>query len=119
MTPMIDVVFLLLIYFLVTFTASDSSTQLAISRPAPVARSASHPPPQMIRVRIASAGFEVNGRSVSRRELAHVLGRLADLSAEQTVFILCEANSKHAQLVDVLDLCAEVGLSQLSVGSAP
>jgi biopolymer transport protein ExbD len=124
MTPMIDVVFQLLIYFLVTFSTPDVLAHLDVSRPAPdPSQTEQRTPPKMIRVTIYAeggreAGFGLNGRTVSRRELAAILNRLAGISASQTVLISCAGGAEHAKLVDVLDICAESGLNKLSVVSA-
>jgi len=119
MTPMIDVVFQLLIYFLVTFTTPDVLAHLHISRPAPDAsQTEQRTPPKMIRVNIYVDGFSLNGRAVSRRELTSILNRLASFSTSQTVLITCSGSSAHAKLVDVLDVCAGAGLNKLSVVSA-
>ena len=119
MTPMIDVVFQLLIYFLVTFTTPDVLAHLDISRPAPdKTQTEQRTPPKMIRVNIYADGYSLNGRSVSKKELSSILRRLASYSKSQTVLITCSGSSEHARLVDVLDICAESGLSKLSVVSA-
>ena len=119
MTPMIDVVFQLLIYFLVTFSTPDVLAHLDISRPAPDASQTElRTPPKMIRVNVYEEGFSLNGRAVSKDELRHILNRLAGFSKSQTVLITCGSRSLHARLVDVLDICAECGLNKLSVVSA-
>lgn len=119
MTPMIDVVFQLLIYFLVTFTTPDVMAHLDISRPAPdSSQTESRTSPKMIRVNVYEEGFSLNGRSVTHPELAYTLNRLASFSTSQTVLITCAGGSNHSKLIDVLDVCAESGLSQLSVVSA-
>jgi len=124
MTPMIDVVFQLLIYFLVTFTTPDVLAHLDISRPAPdSSQTEQRTPPKMIRVNIYAEGgrdegFSLNGRAVSRTELSSILIRLASFSTSQTVLITCSGSSTHEKLIDVLDICAESGLSKLSVVSA-
>lgn len=118
MTPMIDVVFQLLIYFLVTFSTPDVLAHLDVSRPAPDSSQVEQrTPPKMIRIRISSDGFGLNGRAVSRVEMQSILSRLAGFSTDQTVLITCAGNSEHAQLVEVLDVCAECELSKLSVVS--
>ncbi len=119
MTPMIDVVFQLLIYFLVTFTTPDVLAHLDISRPAPDAsQTEQRTPPKMIRVNIYVDGYSLNGRAVSKEELARILTRLAGFSTSQTVLITCAGGSEHARLIDVLDICAACGLNKLSVVSA-
>ncbi len=119
MTPMIDVVFQLLIYFLVTFSTPDVLAHLDISRPAPdPSQTEQRTPPKMIRVNIYTDGFSLNGRAVSKNELERILNRLASFSKSQTVLITCAGGSQHARLIEVLDVCAGAGLNKLSVVSA-
>ncbi len=123
MTPMIDVVFQLLIYFLVTFSTPDVLAHLDISRPAPdPSKTEQRTPPKMIRVNIYSEGgfqngYSLNGRTVSRVELISILTRLASFSKNQTVLIRCTGDSEHAKLIGVLDICAQCNLSKISVMS--
>ena len=118
MTPMIDVVFQLLIYFLVTFSTADVLAHLDISRPSPEApQTQPRPPADMIRVAVMPEGFAINGRKVSEEELASMLQRLASISTRQTVLVACDDQSMHGKLIQALDMCASCGLSQISVMS--
>ena len=117
MTPMIDVVFQLLVYFIVTIKPVDVSAHLDVFRP-----STSTPPPnqtdppKMIRVQIYPSGvLLMNDKSVTIETLTTVLGKLAAYSKTQTVMIMCSRDSDHKDLIDVLDRCARVGLTSLSV----
>jgi len=121
MTPMIDVVFQLLIYFLVTFTTPDVLANLDISRPSPDAKQQdTKPPANMIRVVVLpvggmEAGYAINGRAVTAGELSDMLRRLAGISTKQSVVITCDDKTVHGKLVRVLDICAENKLTNLSV----
>jgi len=118
MTPMIDVVFQLLIYFLVTFSTADVLAHLDISRPSPdQAQSSPRPPADMIRVAVLPEGFAINGRDVDDATLASMLKRLAGISTKQTVLVNCDDQSIHGRLIKVLDLCSENGLTQIAVMS--
>ena len=118
MTPMIDVVFQLLIYFLVTFSTADVLAHLDISRPSPdAAQQEQKPPADMIRVAVLSKGYAINGRNVTEDELASMLKKLASISTKQTVLVTCDDKSLHGKLIQALDQCAENGLIQISVMS--
>lgn len=118
MTPMIDVVFQLLIYFLVTFSTADVLAHLDISRPSPDAAQSKQPPPvDMIRIAVLKDGFAINGRSVSDEELKTLLEKLATISTNQTVLVNCADQSLHGRLIEVLDLCASSGLTKIAVMS--
>ncbi len=116
MTPMIDVVFQLLIYFVVTIQPVDISAHLDVFRPAAGAPPPEiEEPPRMIRIEIHRQALVINGRSVDMPSLQHILGRLAEASQSQTVVISAARDSRHEQLVDVLNHCARVGMHNLSV----
>jgi len=118
MTPMIDVVFQLLIYFVVTIQPVDVSAHLDVFRPSASAPPKdSETPPKMIQVQIHRHALIMNGRSVDMPSLIRILERLADISKTQTVLIACARDSQHDQLVAILNHCARVGMSNLSVTS--
>lgn len=118
MTPMIDVVFQLLIYFVFTMKPIDVSAHLDVFRPSKgEARDDQVEKPQMIKVEIFPGTILMNQSAVDIPGLTRILGKLAAISTEQTVIILCARDSKHSDLVAVLDACAKVGLTNLSVGS--
>ena len=118
MTPMIDVVFQLLIYFLVTFSTADMLAHLDISRPTPdAAQTKQTPPADMIRIAVLKDGFAINGRGVSDGELKELLKKLADIRTKQTVLVNCDDQSLHGRLIQTLDMCASHGLTQIAVMS--
>lgn len=118
MTAMIDVVFQLLIFFLVTQKPVDTLANLDVFRPSPEKKQEQlQTPPKMIRVQIYPDGFTINDRPVGLPELDGLLHKLAGIDTKQTIMIMCAAQSKHEDLVRVLDLCAKSGLVNLSVVS--
>ncbi len=118
MTPMIDVVFQLLIYFLVTFSTADVLAHLEISRPkSEESRATPKPAMDMIRVAVLPKGYAINGREVTKKELDALLEKLAQISTKQTVLVTCDNKSLHGRLIEVLDTCAKTGLIQISVMS--
>lgn len=119
MTPMIDVVFQLLIYFIVTIKPVDVVTNLDVFRPAPDKSAPQDaPPPQLLRVGIYPDGYTFNDAPVDLAGMDKMLGKLAAIDASQTVMLTVSANSDHGALVKALDLCAKNGLKSLSVVSA-
>ena len=119
MTPMIDVVFQLLIYFIVTIKPVDVVTNLDVFRPAPDPNAKKdEKPPQLVRIGVYADGYTVNDNSVTLEAMDRALGRLAAIDAGQTIMITVSAFSPHGMLIRALDLCAKNGLRSLSVVSA-
>ena len=117
LTAMIDVAFQLLSFFIITAHPVDVLTNLDVFRPQQD-NQASTPNVNVIRVTVFPDGFTINERSVDSRQLAVLLGKLADLDKTQTVVIQCLNESPHGKLIELLDLCSKLGLVNLSVISS-
>jgi biopolymer transport protein ExbD len=118
MTAMIDVVFQLLIYFIVTVKPVDVVAHLDVFRPSPEKKQETlQTPPKMIRIQIYPDGYSINDRVVDLGEMENLISRLAGIDKKQTIMIMATALSKHDSLIRVLDLCAKHGLQNLSVVS--
>jgi len=118
MTPMIDVVFQLLIYFIVTMKPIDVVAHLDVFRPSPdPTAKKEEKPPTMIRIAIYADGYTINDKPVTPEDLDRLIMKLASFDQNQTILIMCTALSQHEKLIKVLDLCAKSGLKNLSVMS--
>ncbi len=118
MTPMIDVVFQLLIFFIVTLKQEDILSHLDVSRPA------SDPPPveivepeEFITIMVHHDGFIMDKRRISRSSLDKKLTKMAKYKPDVPVVIKCMPDSPHSKLIAVLDICAKNNLDNLSVFS--
>lgn len=117
LTAMIDVAFQLLSFFIITIKPVDVLTNLDVFRPAPDSR----PPPAEIKelatVLIHKDGFVLQGRKVSLDEVERQLGKISAISKDVPVVIKCTNDSRHDSLVKLLDRCAKLRLTKLSVFS--
>ena len=118
LTAMIDVAFQLLSFFLVTAHPVDVLTNLDVFRPMAEKASQDTSPAKVIRVTVFPDGYTINDRGVDSRQLNALLGKLADLDKTQTVLIQCLNDSPHGRLIELLDICAKLGLVNLSVVSS-
>jgi biopolymer transport protein ExbD len=119
MTPMIDVVFQLLVYFIFTLKVEDVTANLDVLRPRPDAVQDERPPPRgLIRIEIyANEGYRLQERPVTLQMLGSRMERLAEQDREATVLITVSQHSTHEQLIAVLDQCTRVQLTRLAVVS--
>ena len=117
MTPMIDVVFQLMIFFVVTIKQEDIYSKLNANRPAPNQASSSESNDTQIKIDIGYSGLIFNGRGVRMNELRSNLKQLSATSKNATVLIRCTMDSPHGRLVDVLDACNQYGMRNLSIFS--
>lgn len=118
MTPMIDVVFQLLIFFVVTLKQDDIFSKLSAARPAPNPdEKVKDNKDELINVIVAAQGFLFNGRPVRLEELDMNIKRISGMSKTAMVIIKCTADSPHGFLVQVLDVCNKHGMTNLSIFS--
>ena len=120
MTPMIDVVFELIIFFVVTIKQEDLFTRLNANRPAPSSGSSSSESDTTVTIEIGR-GHDANGvlvynkREVRRSELDQNLREVARTSKKTPIIVKCTEDSPHKALVDVLDICYRNELFSVSI----
>ena len=102
MTPMIDVVFELIIFFVVTIKQEDITVNIQIGR-----RYDGSPHGVIL----------YNSKEVSRAELDSNLKTMARTSKKTPIIIKCTGDSPHKALVDVIDICYRNELYSVSVFS--
>ena len=118
MTPMIDVVFELIIFFVVTIKQEDLFSKLNANRPAPNPnRPNEKVVDEQIVIEVGANGLIYNGRPVSVKELDRNIKLAASVSKKTTVLLQCALDSPHRFLVDALDVCNKHGLQNLSIFS--
>ena len=120
MTPMIDVVFELIIFFVVTIQQEDIFTRLNANRPAPSTSSSSNESDTTVTIEIgrgpdANGTLVYNKRVVNRSELNQNLREVARTSKKTPIVIKCASESPHKALVDALDICYRNQLYSVSI----
>ena len=121
MTPMIDVVFELIIFFVVTIKQEDLFTKLNANRPAPASSSSSSSESdttvtiEIGRGRDANGVLVYNKRETNRKELDMNLREVARTSKKTPIIIKCTEDSPHKALVDALDICYRNQLFSVSI----
>lgn len=119
MTPMIDVVFQLLIFFIVVMKPIEKLSQLDIQRPAPIVQPAP-PTVSMIRILVHADGFMVNNRRTTLDQFDAWLTGIEQRSGgpiTHSVVVTCTDNSSHSDLIKVLDLCRKHQLARINLAS--
>jgi biopolymer transport protein ExbD len=116
LTPLIDVVFLLLIFFMVSTTfIRESEIELTLPEASAEVR---ENPVDTIEIAIDKTGrFFVNGNALINTQLATVRQALNDVrpaDAEPVVIISADSNATHQAVVTVMDAARQVGLTRIT-----
>lgn len=106
MSAMTDVVFLLLIFFIVTMAAYVETTLLEANLPTSASSSAAVADVDLqktVKVELSAAGeYRVNGTPRSREAMDRLLSRYARLMPDAEFLIACDPESRHHELVTLL-----------------
>ena len=119
MTPLIDVVFLLLIFFMVTTTFSRE-TRLLVSLPEAHAEAAESNPAQ-IEILVARDGsFSINGRGlVNSRIETLVQGLEIESGGDHSlqILLIADAEATHQSVVTAMDGIGQSGFTRLNIAT--
>ncbi len=117
LTPLIDVVFLLLIFFLVTSEFEDEERRLDIVLPTATSAAPMTSRPREIVIDVDAEGaVYLRGRITDLEELERLLSAaVADNPADQSVVIRADRDATFQPVVSVMDVCNRTGISDYSV----
>ena len=116
LTPLIDVVFLLLIFFMVSTTFVHGALDIVLpSATAAEARVS----PDAVEVRVSAAGaVAVDGRVLPDQAFDTVRRALGEQAAGRTaVVVYADANAKHQAVTRVLDAAGRAGLRDVRLAT--
>ncbi len=117
LTPLIDVVFLLLIFFLVTSEFEEEERRLDIVLPSATSAVPMTSKPREVVVDVDSQGsIYLHGQRTSLDELQRLLRvAVASNPTNQTVVIRADRETSFQPVVSVMDVCNRTGVSDYSV----
>lgn len=128
-SPLIDVAFLLLIYFLVTTTLEKSEADLSLVLPGVEQEDSREVKIDQMLVRIDSTGAiivndEVSDSDPNDRDLPNLTERLTRYSAsaqiantETQVIIDCDPEATGQRFIDVLNVCEKSDIKNVSLAN--
>ncbi len=119
MTPLIDVVFLLLIFFMVTTTFSRE-TRLLVNLPEANAEAAESDPAQ-IEILVARDGsFSINGRALINSRIQTLVQGLEIESGGNhnlPILLIADADATHQSVVTAMDGIGQSGFTRLNIAT--
>ncbi|MDA9090944.1 biopolymer transporter ExbD [bacterium] len=119
LTPLIDVVFLLLIFFMVT-TTFTKETRLLITLPEANGEPAEETAQTLELLVNAEGNYAVNGQNLINREIKTIMAALQDASGgnvEMPLIITADAQASHQAVVIAMDAAGQLGFSRLNIAT--
>ena len=123
LAPMIDIVFVVLVFFVATYAVSREEKLLGLDLPKATSGQPEFRQRQQIVVNLDAAGNAfVERRAFAMPLLERRLAQLAAFAApggEPSVIIRADADCKHRFVVQVMDLCARSGIKNVHFSILP
>ena len=119
LTPLIDVVFLLLIFFMVTTTFSRE-TRLQVNLPKAEAETLATQSERLEIVVSRDGSFALNGQTLVNGRVETLLRGLAlesDGNLDLPVVIVADSQASHQSVVTAMDAIGQAGFTRLSIAT--
>jgi biopolymer transport protein ExbD len=119
LAPLVDVLLLLLIFFLLTWNAARTENELDVKVPkASAAKEKAAPIGDVIVNVKADGNVVVNRRTLTSPELQELLKGMVQLNPEQAVVIRGDEAGAYKNIIEVLNICTEAGITNVAFATA-
>ena len=119
LTPLIDVVFLLLIFFMVS-TTFEQASKLQIDLPEASAKAVQQPDKRIVIGIDVKGRFYINDRQLvntQMKTLKIALLKVAGDNKDLPIVLRADAKTPHQSVVTAMDAAAQAGLTRLSIST--
>jgi biopolymer transport protein ExbD len=116
---LVDVLLLLLIFFLMTWNAARNENELDVKLPSASAAKENSAPAGPVVVNVKTDGTViVNRRTLNATELGDLLRNLVQLDPQQAVVLRGDETGAYKHIVDVLNICSQAGVANVAFATA-
>jgi len=117
--PMVDILLVLLVFFIVTWNFALSENELDVKIPSASKAKPTEQYVGQVVVNVKSDGTIVfNRKGISAADLETKLSELAKLYPDQAVILRADQNAKYEYIVDVLDICRSSNIWNIAFATA-
>jgi biopolymer transport protein ExbD len=123
LTPLIDVVFLLLIFFMVT-TTFDRHARLKVSLPESSTKTTQQKQEPLVLSIDAKGNYFLNDRQIVNQQLdtlkqalQKVIGQTGQDYKDVALVLRADANTPHQSVVRAMDAASQLGMTRLSIAT--
>jgi biopolymer transport protein ExbD len=111
---MTDIIFLLLIFFMVATVLKDSTRRLDVQLPE--ARSGQAAEARRLTIEMAADGtMSLNGELVTQEQLEQQLQPTGEAEGERSVVIKADKRLAYGKVIEIMGLCQTAGIPDIAV----
>jgi len=119
MAPLIDIIFLTLVFFMTLSIFSQLESEIDISVPKSQAAQEVMRSPGEIIINITKEGrYIINQKTLDQSGLQQMLNKVAGLFPDQPVIIRADEETFHKHIVAALDACAQANIWDISFSTS-
>lgn len=121
LVPLIDVILVLIIFFVVT-TTFDARSTLQVQLPTASDQNNPQPPRSLSVLVNADGRYFINDQEVLRTDIESVKQTIAQLAGddrEQTVLLRADARTPYQAVVTAQDALGQLGFRRIAIATAP
>jgi biopolymer transport protein ExbD len=114
-TPMIDVLLVLLIIFMMVIPMSRKAIDLQLPDPSPDNSSSGPPPSQIVLEVLPGNTFRVNTQPVSKADLPKKLKEIYDPRPDKVIFVKGDPTVKYSDVIAAMDVARGAGVKVIGM----
>jgi biopolymer transport protein TolR len=113
-TPMIDVLLVLLIIFMMVIPMSRKAIDLQLPDPTPDDTNSGPPPSQIVLEVLPGNTFKINSQPVTKAELAKKLKDIYDPRPDKIIFVKGDPTVKYSDVINAMDVARGAGVKVIA-----
>ena len=113
-TPMIDVLLVLLIIFMMVIPMSRKALDLQLPDPTPQPDQSGPPPSQIVLEVLPGNTFKINSQPVSKEELQKKLKEIYDQRPDKIIFVKGDPTVKYSDVIAAMDAARGAGVKVIA-----
>ncbi|MFA6816095.1 MAG: biopolymer transporter ExbD [Lentisphaeria bacterium] len=118
--PMLDIMFILLIFFMASTIFAQWENKLGIQVPVADSGIRANREPGEVIVNVDAEGkIYINSQEISLSRLESLLGQIAETFKSQPIIIRADQETRHKYVIDILDVCRKVDIWNIAFSTIP
>ena len=113
-TPMIDVLLVLLIIFMMVIPMSRKAIDLQLPDPTPDDTNQGPPPSQIVLEVLPGNTFKINTQPVTKADLASKLKEIYDQRPDKIIFVKGDPTVKYSDVINAMDVARGAGVKVIA-----
>jgi biopolymer transport protein TolR len=113
-TPMIDVLLVLLIIFMMVIPMSRKAVDLQLPDPTPQPDNPGPPPSQIVLEVLPGHTFKINTQPVAKAELAKKIKEIYDQRPDKIIFVKGDPTVKYQDVIEAMDVARGSGVKVIA-----